>query len=313
MANQHARPRPQLYAAAISPVDADHRPGGRRFASFCKDLLARGCDGIALFGTTGEGPSFSVDERKRGLQRLLSAGVPANRIIVGTGCAALADTIELTRHAADQGCDRVLVVPPFYFKDLDDESVIESYTRLIRATEGTGASIILYNIPSLTAVPVSLRAVMELHAAFGERIAAVKDSSADWPYTSSLLAAETGLPIFVGNEPDLSRSLAAGAAGSISGLANLVPELLRALLDADDDSMRVHLQDRVDHIAACFDNQAFVPALKGVVSVVTAQPDLRRVRTPLRPISDTGMEKLVADITTAAGEAWLRRTNQAAE
>ena len=116
----------------------------------CERLFAAGVDGIALFGTTGEGQSFSVAQRRRGLDALLAAGIPPQRVVAGTGCAAIADTIELTRHAVGSGCAGALVLPPFFFKGLSDEGIYASYARLIDGVADARLRLYLYHIPQVT-------------------------------------------------------------------------------------------------------------------------------------------------------------------
>src|SRR5215813_6266959 len=112
-----SRPVRGVWCATLTPLDADGAPDHARLAAHVRRLFAAGVDGIALFGTTGEGQSFSVAERRAGLEALIAAGIAPGRIVAGTGCAALPETIELTRHAIDCRCAGALALPPFFFKD----------------------------------------------------------------------------------------------------------------------------------------------------------------------------------------------------
>src|SRR5690348_16288650 len=107
-----------VWCATLTPLGADGRPDHIRLAAHVRRIFAAGVDGIALFGTTGEGQSFSLAERRAGLEALLAAGIEPARILAGTGCAALPETVELTRHAVACGCAGALVLPPFFFKDV---------------------------------------------------------------------------------------------------------------------------------------------------------------------------------------------------
>src|SRR5438552_1668033 len=120
-----------VWCATLTPLDSAGAPDARMLSAHIERLFAAGVDGIALFGTTGEGQSFSVAQRRGALDALLAAGIPAGRIVAGTGCAALADTIELTLHAVSAGCAGALVLPPFFFKGPSEEGVYASYARLI--------------------------------------------------------------------------------------------------------------------------------------------------------------------------------------
>ncbi|MEE8214078.1 MAG: dihydrodipicolinate synthase family protein, partial [Alphaproteobacteria bacterium] len=120
-----------VFAAALTLLDADLAPDPKASVAHCQWLLANGCDGIALLGTTGEGLSFSVAQRLRLLDAVLEGGIPKDRLIVGTGAAALSDAVELTVHAVSSGVAGCLVVPPFYFKNIGDQGLFASYAALV--------------------------------------------------------------------------------------------------------------------------------------------------------------------------------------
>src|SRR5215469_12529053 len=105
-----------IFAASLTPLTLDLMIDHAAFLRHCRWLLRHGCHGIALFGTTGEGPSFSLAERSEALERVIAGGIPPAALMIGTGCSALGDTVELTRHAVELGCPGVLTLPPFFFK-----------------------------------------------------------------------------------------------------------------------------------------------------------------------------------------------------
>ncbi|UUZ63430.1 dihydrodipicolinate synthase family protein [Polaromonas sp. P1-6] len=105
-----------IWPALLTPLNADLSIDHTKFAAHCKSLIARGCPGVTPFGTTGEGPSFSMAERKEAIDQLINNGIPANQIMVSTSCAALPETLELTRHAVNAGVHGCLMLPPFFSK-----------------------------------------------------------------------------------------------------------------------------------------------------------------------------------------------------
>jgi len=218
-----------------------------RLAAHARRLFAAGVDGIALFGTTGEGQSFSLEERRAGLDALLAAGISPERVVAGTGCAAITETIELTRHAVRAGCIGALVLPPFFFKGLSDEGVYASYARLIDQVADRRLRLYLYHIPQVTSVPIRHDVVAQLMASYPGAIAGIKDSGGDFEHTRKLLARFPDLAIFVGHEPHLPMALAAGGAGTICGIANLYPRLMRRL---HDQSRGGHYRDELKLIEA---------------------------------------------------------------
>ena len=219
-----------LWCATLTPLDASGRVDHGMLITHAKSLLARGVDGVAPFGTTGEGQSFSLAERRDGVDALLAAGIPGEKIAAATGCAALPETIALTRHGVESGCAACLVLPPFFWKDASDDGLFAWYAQLIEAVADARLRIYLYHIPQVSGTPLSVDLIARLAAAFPGIIAGVKDSAGEWSNTQALLAAVPQLAILVGHEPHLPRLLRAGGSGTICGVANLYPDLVRALL-----------------------------------------------------------------------------------
>jgi len=271
-----------LWCATLTPVTADGAIDDARFAAHVHWLFSQGVAGIAPFGTTGEGQSFSVDERRAGLDALL-ASVPAARMLPSTGCASLPETIALTRHATQAGCVASLVLPPFFWKDPSDDGLFAWYARLIEGVNDPRLRIFLYHLPQLSSVPLSVDLVARLAAAFPGTIAGIKDSQGNWENTAALLTRVPQLTIVIGHEPDLPRLVAAGGAGTICGVANVYPHLVKALLSRDATS------DAKARIAKFIDityMQPFLPAFKCMVADRTGDAAWRNVRPPLLPLTD---------------------------
>jgi len=216
-----------LWCAMLTPLDHAGRLDPARLASHARQLLADGVDGIAPFGTTGEGPSFSVDERRAGLETLLDSGIAPGRLIAATGCAAATDTIALSRHALDNGVPRCLVVPPFYFKEVPDDAVFAFYAGLIDSVADARLRLYVYHIPQFSGVPVTADVVRRLADAYPGVVAGVKDSAGDWTHTAQLLERVPQLDLLVGHEPHLPQLMRAGGAGTICGVANVYPGIVR--------------------------------------------------------------------------------------
>ncbi len=220
-----------VWCAVLTPFGPDGAPDFERLARHVRRIFAAGVDGIALFGTTGEGQSLSLGERRAGLDSLLAAGISPAQIMAATGCASIAETIELTRHAVECGCAGALVLPPFFFKDVTDEGVYASYARVIDGTGDSRLRVYLYHIPQVSGVALSTTVIERLTVDYRDNIAGVKDSEGKLGHTQDLLARFPTLAIFVGHEPHLPAALAAGGAGTICGIANVFPRLLRRLND----------------------------------------------------------------------------------
>ena len=270
-----------VWCATLTPLDASGGPDVRMLASHVQRLFAAGVDGIAPFGTTGEGQSFSVAQRRGGLDGLLAASIPPGRIVAGTGCAALADTIELTRHAVNAGCAGALVLPPFFFKGPSDEGIYASYARLIDGVADARFRLYLYHIPQITGVPVPHDVISRLATTYPGVLAGIKDSEGNWSHTRALLERFRTLSVFVGHEPHLPAALAAGGAGTICGVANLYPRLVRRLYD---QAAITGAKDELAHIEAFVSLLGKVPifaAFKALLAEMTGDPKWDALCPPL--------------------------------
>jgi 4-hydroxy-tetrahydrodipicolinate synthase len=273
-----------VWCATLTPVEADGTIDRVRLVDHVQRLFASGVDGIALFGTTGEGQSFSADERRGGLEALLAGGIDPKRILAGTGCAALPETVELTRHAVASGCAGALVLPPFFFKDVSTDGVYASFARIIDEVRDERLRLYLYHIPQVSGVAIPNAAIARLKDTYPSILAGVKDSECNLDHSLRLLAAFPELSIFVGFEPHLPAALAAGGAGTICGIANLYPRLIRRLHDRAADAE--HRQDLaiVERFIAALEAYPLFPAFKALQAQLTGDPAWNTLRLPLVPL-----------------------------
>ena len=291
-----AAPVHGLWCAMLTPLNTAGGVDHGLLVAHAKSLLARGVDGVAPFGTTGEGQSFSVAEREAGIDALLAGGIPGEGLVAATGCAALPETIALTRHGVQAGCAACLVLPPFFWKDASDEGLFAWYAQVIEAVGDARLRVYLYHIPQVSGTPLSVDLIARLAAAFPGIIAGVKDSAGNWDNTQALLDRVPQLAILVGHEPHLPRLLRAGGAGTICGVANVFPELVRALFSPDvtpADEQRV-----VTFIEIAF-RQPFLAGFKALLAEQTRNPAWRSVRAPLLPLPADSRRALLAALRDA--------------
>ncbi|HUL11612.1 MAG TPA: dihydrodipicolinate synthase family protein [Methylococcaceae bacterium] len=285
-----------LWCATLTPLGQDLRVDQARLATHVQGLFAEGVAGIVLFGTMGEGPSFPVEERVGGLEGLLASGISTDRIVPATGCAALADTLALTRHALQMGCPRCLILPPFFWKDLSDEAVFRYYATLIDRVNDERLRVYLYHIPQLSAVPIRPDVVARLAAAYPGIVAGVKDSSGDFEHTAALLKCVPQLSIMGGCEPQLPQLRRAGGAGTICGVANLLPGAVAALLKPEvspDD------QSRIQSFVEIVFRYPFVSSVKAIRAAQTNDDGWSEVLPPLLPLNQAERESLFAALHRA--------------
>jgi 4-hydroxy-tetrahydrodipicolinate synthase len=285
-----------VWCATLTPIDTGGAPAAAVLAAHVQRLFAAGVDGIALFGTTGEGQSFSVAQRRDGLEALIAAGVPARRIVAGTGCAALADVVELSRHAIDIGCAGELVLPPFFFKGLSDEGIYSSYARLIDGVGNARFRLYLYHIPQISGVPIPHDVISRLATTYPGVLAGIKDSGGDFAHTRSLLERFRTLSIFVGHEPHLPPALAIGGAGTICGIANLYPRLIRRLYDHAATPRVSEDLARVGAFIALLDRVPIFAAFKALLADLSGDASWDALCPPLVSMDRDARRALIASV-----------------
>lgn len=271
-----------IWPALMTPLDERLDIDHARFAAHARSLLDLGCGGVTPFGTTGEGPSFSVAERRAAIDALIAGGVPADRIIVSTSAAALPDVIELTRHALAVGAHGCLLLPPFFFKGVSDQGIIEAYRHVIDRVADERLRLYLYHIPQVAAVGLSHAVIRTLKQQYPATILGIKDSACERVHSVGL--ADTfmpGMTVYVGNELDLPEMGRLGSTGAISGLANFMPRVVNDLVCRPDASGTPAQLERVRALLATLGGYALIPALKAVMAQLSGHAGWMRVRPPL--------------------------------
>jgi 4-hydroxy-tetrahydrodipicolinate synthase len=287
-----------IWSPVLTPVDADLNPHAGRFVAHARWLLDNGCHGLVVFGTTGEANSFSVDERIDLLDAAVSAGLPRERLLVGTGCCALTDTVRLTRHALGLGIGGVLALPPFYYKDNSDEALFNSFDEVIQRVGGSGFKLYLYHFPRLSGVPITPGLLERLLAAYPDTIAGVKDSSGDWNNTRTMLERFPEIAIMPGAESYLLTALEAGASGCISASCNVNAPAIRKLYD-DFEAGRPGLpeqQDALSGVRKILQLRPIIPVMKHLLADALREPEWRHVRPPLLPLPDVAAAALESEL-----------------
>ena len=266
-----------VLAPVLTPFDSQLNPDPGRFVSFCRKLLDDGCTGLVPFGTTSEANSLSVEERERLLDALLEGGVPAEKLIPGTGCAALPDTVRLSKKAARAGCAGVLVLPPFYYKNPSEEGLYRSFAQAIDRTGEGRLRVYLYHIPQVSQVGIPLRLIERLLKAYPGVVTGIKDSSLELEHTRALLRAFPGFEVFVGTEKFLLATLREGGAGCITATANVnAPAIARAFRERSEAQQR-----EIDVVREAFEKLPLIAALKEAIARRTGDARWRAVRPPL--------------------------------
>ncbi|SFP45654.1 dihydrodipicolinate synthase family protein [Variovorax sp. 770b2] len=286
-----------VLSPVLTPFGPDGKPSTTRFVRHCRWLLDQGV-GLAAFGTNSEANSLSTAEKMSLLDVLLDAGLPADRMMPGTGACALPDAIAMTRHAVDAGCAGVLMLPPFYYKGVSDEGLFRSFASVIDAVADRRLRVYLYNIPPMTQVPLSLGLIERLLKAYPDAIAGVKDSSGDWTHTHAMLREfqPEGFDVFAGSETFLLQTMRAGGAGCITATGNVNPTaILRLYREWQQPDAPVQ-QAALDATRALFQRHPIIAAMKSAIAWKSADEQWAAVRTPLIALNATQREQLEADL-----------------
>lgn len=281
-----------VYAAVLTPMHSDLSCDHKILASHCFKMVQQGCTGITLFGTTGEGSSFSVSERIDALQQLIAAGFDPQKIILGNGSSGISDTVELGREALEQGCAALLVAPPSFYKNITDEGVLAFYRTIIQKIANPNLRVILYHIPQFSGVPISLNVIEVLRQEFPDIVIGIKESEGNLSFTKTMLKTFPGFKVFVGNEKHIIESVHLGGAGTICGIANLYPELICSLY-LQGQKGNVPNPTSIDAVFNALQGIPFIPAAKALME--KRQGNVwHAVRPPLVPLDKTQSKRFIS-------------------
>jgi 4-hydroxy-tetrahydrodipicolinate synthase len=286
-----------VLSPVVTPFKADLSPDPERFVRQCRWLLSQNV-GLAVFGTNSEANSLSVEERIELLDRLVAAGLDPARMMPGTGCCALPDTVRLTAHAVKLGCGGVLMLPPFYYKGVSEDGLYRAFAEVIERVGEARLRVYLYHIPPVAQVPIPLGLVERLMRAYPAQTAGMKDSSGDWSNTKAFLDAyaTSGFDVFAGAETFLLQNMRHGGAGCISATANVNPGPIARLFDTWQGTDADAQQARLDEIRAVFQRFPMIPALKAAVAHYGGDPAWGMVRPPLVPLAGEQSRALAAEL-----------------
>jgi 4-hydroxy-tetrahydrodipicolinate synthase len=280
-----------VYAAAITPLGADLHIDPERFKLHCQWLLANGCDGLAPLGSAGESNSLALADRLAVPGLLRDAGIPANRIILGTGSSSLADAIAITRAALESGYSNVLTLPPFFYKDVSEDGVFAYYAGILAAVPDPQLRLFLYHFPRMSGVPITTSLIARLRAVGGDRIAGLKDSGGDFAHTRGLIESFSGFRVFSGSEEFLADNLGEGGAGAISATTNVTAPLAARLRDTRAPGYDVAV-DELKRVRRCLQAYPLSAMLKQLLAWRNADGSWNRVLPPLVTLSPEAAARL---------------------
>lgn len=285
-----------VFCASATPILEDGTPDHATFAIHAQALLDEGCDGIALLGTTGEANSFSIAQRQALLDKVIASGIDPQRLLPGTSQTNVGDTVTLMRHAVDAGVKATVVLPPFYYKGVSDEGLFRFYAEAIEGVGSHDLRVVLYHIPPIAQVGLSVELVGRLLDAFPGIVVGIKDSSGKLESMQQFASSFRDFSVLAGADPFMLPLLRSGGAGCITSSSNLIGRHLRVVFDNWHDASQ---QDRVDQAQARINawrdlSNAYVqlPTIKAMLAKRRNHPGWTRVRPPLVALGQAEIDKV---------------------
>jgi len=282
------------WTASLTPLNADLSIDLEAYLEHLRWLLDAGSAGVAALGTTGEANSFSVAERLEVIGALAKSGAPRERLVIGVGCCAAPDTITLTRAVLDAGYSNVLMLPPFYYKNVSDEGIYRAYAHVIESVGDACLRVLVYDFPQMTGVKIGAALLARLASAFKGIVIGVKNSSGDWAAIETTIAELPGFLVFAGSERFLLTTLRAGGPGCISATANVTVRALAALAQDWQTPDAEARQAAITNTRLMLEQLPAIPALKEIMALATGRPSWRRLRPPLVNLAQDDAARLLA-------------------
>lgn len=277
-----------IFAASTTPLRSDLSIDEERLVRHCRWLLNEGgCDGVNLLGTTGEATSFSVEQRLSAMRAVAASGLPMSRMMVGTGAAAMRDAITLTKAARELQFSGALLLPPFYYKNIDDAALEAYVATVIEEACGDDLGLYLYHIPQISAVPYPIPVVVRLAERFPRTLAGIKDSSGDLDHAKALVEHLPTLAVFPGAESLLGRAPKVKFAGCISAGTNVTGAIVSRGWKARGTEAGARALESAAAIRATISEFPLIPSIKWLLADLQDDAEWRRVHPPLSALPET--------------------------
>jgi 4-hydroxy-tetrahydrodipicolinate synthase len=280
-----------VYSAVLTPFKKDLTIDTKLFISHCEFLLKNNVS-LAPLGTTGEANSVSVSEKIDLIKTIGNSDLPKEKIIIGTGNTSFVDAALLTKTAVENKIYSVLLLPPFYYKNVSDEGVYQYYKQIINTVKSKNLRVFLYNIPQVSGVTISIDLVNRLKKEFSDTVTGIKDSSGNFENTKKYKEIKNFI-VYPGSEKFLYDGLHIGCSGCISATTNVNIEATK-LINSFDKSDGESINKKIKAVRDVFEKYPVIAALKA--TKIKEDSNWSNIRPPLVALSDQQKSNLAKDL-----------------
>lgn len=289
------------YCAALTPLNDDFSINHQLFLDHCNYLLSQNLDGLAIFGTTGEANSFNVEEKIEAINYLIDNKIDPLKLIPGTGQCSIKDTIKLTKSVANLKVKAVLVLPPFYYKNVQNESIIDYYSRVIEGVGQKNFNYILYQIPQTSGVNIGFEIIEKLISIFPSNVIGIKDSSGDLDTMLKTIKYFQDFSVFSGSDSLALKACKHGGAGAITATSNVSGKLLSYIVNNCRKESQISNFNEMQNLQKKIRETVFsyepISVLKAFLSKRSNNKDWNRLNAPLSSISNPSDHKAIIGLS----------------
>ena len=286
-----------VFSAALTPINEDLTINKDLYLRHCQYLMKQGHDGLAIFGTTGEANSFSIKEKCDSIDFLIENRIDPKVLIPGTGASSVEDSIKLTKHAAMHNVKGILLLPPFYYKNVTDEGVINYYKTIIESVGSSNLKYVLYNIPQVSGVEINFNIIENLLKLYPENVVGIKDSSGDIDRMLRTIKYFDDLALFCGHDGLALKVCKRGGVGAITAGSNISGKLLSFIINnykrEGEIKNFLELQKLLENIRETLTTSEPISTMKAYFSLVDNIPEWNNLMPPLKQIEDPLNNKTV--------------------
>ena len=286
-----------IYSAALTPINDDLSINKNLYLEHCQYLMKQGHDGLAIFGTTGEANSFSIKEKCDTIDFLLSNNLDSNLLIPGTGSSSVEDAIQLTKFAEKNKSRAVLLLPPFYYKNVSDEGIINYFRKIIETVGSSDFHYLLYNIPQTTSVVLNFNIIETLLKLYPNNIVGIKDSSGNIDSMLKTVKYFQDLALFCGHDSLALKIYKRGGAGAITAGTNIAGRLLSFIINNINKEKEIEdfnsYQALLEQIRETITLEEPISVMKAYFSIINKNADWNKVMPPLKSLDNPSNNKTI--------------------